>query len=626
MKRFFLAVAGCAALLIAQSAAAQGLHSDTIELFENGLSGWTTHGEAQWSVSDGVLVGEAASPGLLAFEDTFQDVILRFTYQCEDCEGGVVLRSAPTGVGSMQGLYVDLSDTDAPTLSTVTLDEGAITDREEMFVWDLSDGPDALRRGSRNPAIGQLRVNDLEDGWRHIRLQIRHWTAPGAAGDAMAEDDPQNYPNFGTPGFRVDEGTIRFKDVLLTDLLHPAAGVAREVTSPNFRKVLLTDRFYSEGISAGDIDNDGNSDVLSGPYAYLGPEFVRAVEIYPPHVFAYSSEGMRGQYTDNFLNYVHDFDGDGWNDYLKVNFDGAYLYRNPQGASRYWDEFRVTEQGVSSETTQLEDIDGDGALELLGSAGSGEERLIGYWKAGGDATDVWSFIPISEAGDWGGHGYGVGDINQDGRLDVIQGSGWWEQPGSGADTDLWAFHDVPFGRGDDPFIRGADMFAYDVNGDGLPDVITSQFAHGPGLTWYEQHLSSGGEITWTPHIIMDAPEASAEERDTWETTDKNTIFTELHAIRLVDMDGDGVRDIISGKRWFSHGMEYPENDRDDPAVVGWFRTVRKADGSVEFAPEVINNYVGIGTQIEVVDVNGDGRPDVLTSQRKGAYVFVNDLR
>ena len=111
------------------------------------------------------------------------------------------------------------------------------------------------------------------------------------------------------------------------------------------------------------------------------------------------------------------------------------------------------------------------------------------------------------------------------------------------------------------------MFAYDVNGDKLPDVVTSLFAHGPGLVWYEQQRSGQGPITWKMHMIMDRPDSTPEERKTWETSDKSMVFTELHAIALVDMDGDGVRDIVTGKRWFSHGMEYPENDRDDPAVL-----------------------------------------------------------
>jgi hypothetical protein len=126
-------------------------------------------------------------------------------------------------------------------------------------------------------------------------------------------------------------------------------------------------------------------------------------------------------------------------------------------------------------------------------------------------------------------------------------------------------------------------------------------------------------------MIMDSPDATADERKTWEISDKNVVFTELHVLQLVDMDGDGLKDLVTGKRWFSHGMEYPENDRDDPPVVAWLKLVRKSGGQVEFVPHIINNYAGIGTQISVVDMNGDKRSDVLTAQRKGAYIFFNNV-
>ena len=158
---------------------------------------------------------------------------------------------------------------------------------------------------------------------------------------------------------------------------------------------------------------------------------------------------------------------------------------------------------------------------------------------------------------------------------------------------------------------GAQMYAYDVNGDGLTDIITSLAAHGYGLAWFEQYRE-GDAIAFKPHVFMNKD----------PTDNRHGVkFSQLHAIALVDMDGDGLKDIVTGKRCWAHGPT-GDPDRNAAAVLYWFKLVRAKDGNVDFVPHLIDEDSGVGTQVVVTDINGDNLPDVLVGNKKGAFVHL----
>ncbi len=404
-----------------------------------------------------------------------------------------------------------------------------------------------------------------------------------------------------------------------------ATALAKDGTLHTFIKTQLSDQFWGEGAHLGDFNRDGKGDVVSGPYWWEGPEFKVRHQFYPAtktftrkkadggqeQVAGFEGAlGVNNAYSDNFFSFPYDFNSDGWPDVLVLGFPGdiSAWYENPRGGSGMWKK-HVILKTTDNESPTFVDITGDGKPEIVCNSGG----YFGYaepdWK---DATRPWAFHAITPKGSWQRftHGLGVGDVNGDKRLDVLEKDGWWEQPRSLAGDPVWVFHAVSFSPG-----GGAQMFAYDVDGDGDNDIITSLAAHGYGLAWYEQEKVNGA-VTFKPHVFMN--KEAGENR-------YGVHFSQLHALDLADIDGDGLKDIVTGKRFWAHG---PKGDAEPgaPAVLYWFRLVRNRDKSVEFVPHLIDDDSGVGTQVVVGDVNGDKRPDIVVGNKKGTFIFTHQTK
>jgi hypothetical protein len=402
---------------------------------------------------------------------------------------------------------------------------------------------------------------------------------------------------------------VRFKDVAYQDLNRRV--VPPETTSSRFRMQRLDDFYYAWGTAAADFNHDGVLDVVAGPYIYYGPAYSTRREIYVASAFNPSS-----QFTSSMIDYAWDFTGDGWPDVLAGEGRPMSLYVNPKGENRRWMKYSVLPQ-VNSELALLKDLNGDGQPEVVFGVGTGTPTsVLAYARPDpANPTAPWIVHAISEPGLAHGHGLGVGDINGDGRPDVLQAAGWWEQPPRGSVQATWTYHPEAFGRwGRSEGAGGAEMAVYDVNGDGLNDVVTGLNAHGFGLAWFEQKRDRAGVISFVRHMIID----DFSTRNAGGVT-----ISEMHGAASADLDGDGVPDFITGKRYGSHLDGYTDADPYGLPVLYWFRTARnpKAPGGAEFVPELIHNRSGVGSQFTVVDLNKDGALDIVTATDRGTFIF-----
>ncbi len=397
-----------------------------------------------------------------------------------------------------------------------------------------------------------------------------------------------------------------------------AAQPAKAAPKITWKKTVLDAKFRSEGVAVADVNKDGKVDVLNGEYWYEAPAWTPH-ELQP---FKDHGDGLRN-YSRVFACWAEDVNKDTFPDLIVIDFPGApcYWMENPKGKDGHWKKHTIW-HSACNETPLYTDLLGTGKRVLVMGfqpPGKGNEGQMAYFTPDEkDPTAKWVMHPISppstppEMKDGKAvpktgneipgtqrfsHGLGVGDVNGDKRKDVICTGGWWEQPEKADGKTPWVFHPAALGN------ACADMYTWDMDNDGKADVISSS-AHQFGIWWHKQRpaASPGGHPAFQTMVLFPR------------------LVSETHAAHFVDIDGDGLPDFVTGKRWWSHGMAEPGSD--GPAIIYWLRNTRGPDGMTTFTPMTIDEDSGIGTQFEVADVNGDGLLDVITSNKKGVRVIV----
>jgi len=367
---------------------------------------------------------------------------------------------------------------------------------------------------------------------------------------------------------------------------------------------------FSECCSVLDVDGDGDLDVAAGRNWYEAPDWIK-------HKDFRDGAETNGPETDDNSEFAMDVNRDGRTDIVSsgwMRMKGAFWYENPGKKNVKWKATRI-HSCQNMEGVIHGDIDGDGDDDILVNHWSPVEGQEMTWI---ESIDRKPWLVEHRVGTEGEHhGNGLGDINGDGRTDIVTPKGWYEGPVDPHKKGPWTFHaDYLVHRVGEPdrYIPASHpILVHDVNEDGLADIIVGA-SHEYGLAWLEQNVVDG-KRKFTTHWV---------EKD----------FGQFHTMAFGDLNGDNKPELVTGKRLFAHHGR--DISWDEPLYAFWYDLQKgnfdrhiiafnhlpwySAEKNVNPAP---NWAVSVGMKLNIADMDKDGRNDIVISGKSGLYIFYN---
>ncbi len=323
------------------------------------------------------------------------------------------------------------------------------------------------------------------------------------------------------------------------------------------------------GLAMGDLNGDGQSDIVSGNYFYRNP----GGDMNAPW------DRITFPITVDAL-FVIDVDEDTYGDVIGMDPLGSLYWMeasDPQG--NFWNSKQVGEvesanHGISTQGYVAAQLVPGGKPEIIVNMGSSQVNgPVYYFEIPSNPVNGdWQRTTIADS--TYPEGIGVGDIDRDGDIDICgtldaTHVSWWENPGDGSSN--WAMHMI--GSTPSPI---ADRFsASDVNGDNQLDIVVS-VANGDtnGVFWFEAPADPQS-ANWVRHTVV--------------------VQNTTNSLDVADMDEDGDMDIISAEHRGTKKLAVWEND-----------------GNGNFTEHVVSSGKESHLGAQVSDLDGDDDLDIVS--------------
>ncbi|MCL2096274.1 MAG: VCBS repeat-containing protein [Oscillospiraceae bacterium] len=362
----------------------------------------------------------------------------------------------------------------------------------------------------------------------------------------------------------------------------------------NFKRVLIDKENKCEACSVADFNRDGKLEIICGEYMYSGKDFLTKTKI---------CDIVQGDgYVHDFSDYPLDVNGDNFPDIITGSWwsDGIFWRENPGDLNLKWETHKIIDC-TNVETIRYIDIDKCGTVEIFPNTPNEPQFFLKLLKdSEGKPTGEFERYVISEGAS--GHGLGFGDINGNGKTDIILSDGWLEQP-EDVYSPNWKFHrdfNIPS--------ASIPMLVYDVNGGGLNDIIAGN-GHGFGLWRLEQKIKPDGSREFIKHDI-------------------DTVCSQYHDMQIFDIDNDGEPELITGARYFAHNGRAP--GEHNPIGTYIFKIKKMPSGEIIFDKNTLDygpaeTASGVGIYFWLEDLTGNKYKDIVAPGKEGLYIFYNNL-